>query len=279
LITFAPNPQGVNFSNAANYNIGNLENKGVEVSFDAYPIRNDKMTWRIGGNITFQNSEITSLTESNAGFNVGGISGGTGTTVQNHQVGFAPSSFFVYEQAYDASGAPLDGVFVDRNGDGIINADDKYRFRKPAADMFYGFNTDFTYENWWFSMSWRGSVGNYNYNNVYSNFGNQSNALPSNGNYLNNAHASILDANFASPRYESDYYIQDASFLRMDNVTIGYTFKNVFSEGTDMRLTGAVQNVFLITGYKGIDPENTSGIDNNLYPRPRTYTLGLNVNF
>jgi len=279
LITFAPNPQGVNFSNAANYNIGNLENKGVEVSFDAYPIRNDKMTWRIGGNITFQNSEITSLTESNAGFNVGGISGGTGTTVQNHQVGFAPSSFFVYEQAYDASGAPLDGVFVDRNGDGIINADDKYRFRKPAADMFYGFNTDFTYENWWFSMSWRGSVGNYNYNNVYSNFGNQSNALPSNGNYLNNAHASILDANFASPRYESDYYIQDASFLRMDNVTVGYTFKNVFSEGTDMRLTGAVQNVFLITGYKGIDPENTSGIDNNLYPRPRTYTLGLNVNF
>lgn len=279
LITFAPNPQGVNFSNAANYNIGNLENKGVEVSFDAYPIRNDKMTWRIGGNITFQNSEITSLTESKAGFNVGGISGGTGTTVQNHQVGFAPSSFFVYEQAYDASGAPLDGVFVDRNGDGIINADDKYRFRKPAADMFYGFNTDFTYENWWFSMSWRGSVGNYNYNNVYSNFGNQSNALPSNGNYLNNAHTSILDANFASPRYESDYYIQDASFLRMDNVTIGYTFKNVFSEGTDMRLTGAVQNVFLITGYKGIDPENTSGIDNNLYPRPRTYTLGLNVNF
>ncbi|MFC6097094.1 SusC/RagA family TonB-linked outer membrane protein [Flavobacterium qiangtangense] len=279
LIVFAPNPQGVNFSNGANYNIGSLENKGVEVSFDVYPIKNDNMTWRIGGNVTFQNSEITELTGSKAGFNVGGISGGTGTTVQNHQVGFAPSSFFVYEQAYDAAGAPLDGIYVDRNADGIVNADDKYRFRKPAADMFYGFNTDFSYKNWWFSMSWRGSVGNYNYNNVSSNNGSQQNSLPSNGNYLNNAHVSILDANFAAPRFESDYYIQDASFLRMDNVTVGYTFKNVFSEGSNMRLTGAVQNVFLITGYKGIDPENTSGIDNNLYPRPRTYTLGLNVNF
>ena len=279
LITYAQNPQGVNFSNGAFYNIGNLENKGVEVSFDVYPIKNDKMTWRIGGNITFQNSEITSLTGSKSGQNVGGISGGTGTTVQNHQVGYAPFSFFVFEQAYDAAGKAIDGVYVDRNGDGIINADDKYRFRKPAADMFYGFNTDFTYENWSFSMSWRGSFGNYNYNNVFSNNGSQQNSLPNNGNYLNNAHVSILDANFAVPRFESDYYIQDASFLRMDNVTVGYTFKNVFSEGSNMRLTGAVQNVFLITGYNGIDPENTSGIDNNLYPRPRTYTLGLNVNF
>jgi len=283
LIVFAPNPQGVNFSNGAFYNIGDMKNKGVEVSLDAYPIRNDDMSWRIGANVTLQNSEITKITNGDAGgfagYNVGGISGGTGTTIQNNQVGFAPNSFFVYEQAYDANGQAIDGVYVDRNGDGIINADDKYRFRKPAADVFYGFNTDFTYKNWLVSMSWRGSFGNYNYNNVYSNFGNQSNALPSNGNYLNNAHSSILAANFESPRYESDYYIQDASFLRMDNVTVGYTFNDVFSKGSNLRLTGAVQNVFIITGYKGIDPESNSGIDNNLYPRPRTYTLGLNVNF
>lgn len=283
LIIFAPNPQGVNFSNGAFYNIGDMKNKGVEISLDAYPIRNDDMTWRIGANVTFQNSEITKITNGEigkfAGYNVGGIAGGTGTTIQNNQVGFAPNSFFVYEQAYDENGHAIDGVYVDRNGDGIINADDKYRFRKPAADVFYGFNTDFTYKNWLLSMSWRGSFGNYIYNNVYSNFGNQSNALPSNGNYLNNAHSSILGANFESPRYESDYYIQDASFLRMDNVTLGYTFNDVFSKGSNLRLTGAVQNVFVITGYKGIDPESNSGIDNNLYPRPRTYTLGLNVNF
>lgn len=283
LIVYAPNPQGVNFSNGAFYNIGNLENKGMEVSLEAYPIKKEDISWRIGANITFQNSEITKLTNADtpgfAGYNVGGISGGTGTTVQNNQVGFAPNSFFVYEQAYDANGKVLDGVYVDRNGDGIINADDKYRFRKPSADMFYGFNTDFTYKNWWISMSFRGSYGNYNYNNIFSNFGNQAQALPSNGNYLSNAHTSILDTNFSAPRYESDYYIQDASFLRMDNVTLGYTFKNVFTEGTTMRLTGAVQNVFVITGYKGIDPEVQNGIDNNIYPRPRTYTLGLNVNF
>src|SRR5690606_6593527 len=102
-----------------------------------------------------------------------------GTLIQNNQVGFAPNSFFVFEQAYDANGQPLNGVYVDRNNDGVINADDKYRFHKPTADFFYGFNTDFTYKNWWLSMSWRGSYGNYAYNNVYSNYGNQSVGLPS----------------------------------------------------------------------------------------------------
>ncbi|MBF0693867.1 MAG: TonB-dependent receptor [Flavobacterium sp.] len=281
LLAFVPNPQGVNFSNAANYNIGELENEGVEVNFDTYPVRNDNWTWRIGFNTTFQKSKITKLTNSTAGYVAGpGISGGTGTTIQNNQVGFAPNSFFVFEQAYDAEGQAIDGVYVDRNLDGVINADDMYRFKKPAADVFYGFNTDVTYKNWWLSMSFHGMTGNYNYNNVYSNLGNQSGALPSNGNYLNNAHTSILANNFASPRFLSDLYVQEASFLRMDNVTIGHTFKNVFREdGSDLRLTGSVQNVFVITGYKGVDPEFSNGVDNNLYPRPRTFTLGLNINF
>ena len=283
LIVFAQNPQGVNFSNGAYYNIGDMKNHGIEANLDAYIIDNDDLKWRVGGNITFQKSEITRLTNGNVpgfpGFNVGGISGGTGTTIQNNQVGFAPNSFFVYEQAYDVNGQPLDGVFVDRNGDGIINSNDLYRYRKQAPDFYYGFNTDLSYKNWWFSMTWRGSYGNYNYNNVFSNYGNSNMALPSNGNYLNNAHTNVLETGFTTPRYLSDYYVQDASFLRLDNVTLGYTFKNVFNEGTDMRLTGSVQNVFVITDYDGIDPENTSGIDNNIYPRPRTFTVGLNLNF
>lgn len=109
--------------------------------------------------------------------------------------------------------------------------------------------------------------------------GNQATALPSNGNYLNNVNANVLVTNFTAPRYLSDYYIQDASFLRMDNITLGYTFKDVFEKNSTLRLTGSVQNVFVITDYDGIDPENNSGIDNNLYPRPTTYTLGLNINF
>ena len=283
LLVNAQNPQGVNFSNSNTYNIGSLKNQGVEISVDTYPIRTDDMQWRIGGNLTWQESEITKLnnqdTPSFPGYNVGGVSGGTGTTIQNNQVGYWPYSFYVYEQAYGADGKPLDGVFVDRNNDGIINESDLYRYHKPAANVFYGFNTDFSYKNWFVSTSLRGSVGNYNYNNVFSNTGNQATGLPTNGAYLNNVQADVLNTNFTQPRYYSDYYVQKASFLRMDNVTLGYTFSDVFSKGSTMRLTGAVQNVFVITDYKGIDPEISGGIDNNFYPRPRTYTLGLNVNF
>lgn len=283
LIVNATNPQGVNFSNENKYNIGNMKNKGFELSIDTYPIRTDDITWRIGGNFTWQNSKITKITSQSApgfpGYATGGISGGVGSFIQNNQVGYWPNSFYVYEQAYDANNKPIEGVYVDRNDDGIINEQDLYRYHKPQADMFYGFNTDFNYKNWWVSMSFRGSFGNYNYNNVYSNTGNANTGLPTNGAYLNNVHTNYLNSNFVNVQYYSDYYVQDASFLRMDNVTAGYTFKNVFSEGSTLRLTGAVQNVFVITGYNGIDPEISGGIDNNFYPRPRIYTLGLNVNF
>ena len=284
LIVFTSNPQGVGFSNADFYNIGDMEFKGIELSMDVYPVRTDNVKWRIGGNITFQDSEVTKLNlvqsaDSQGLTDVGGISGGTGNYVQNHQVGFAPFSFYVLEQTYDVNGAPVEGVYVDRNQDGQINENDLYRYKKPAADFYYGFNTDFQYKNFDFNMSWRGSYGNYNYNNVYSNFGNVSTSLPGNGNYLNNASTNVLETNFVSPQYASDYYVQDASFLRLDNVTLGYSFPNALGEGKNLRLTGAVQNVFIITDYKGIDPEVSGGIDNNLYPRPRTYTLGLNLNF
>lgn len=284
LIVFTQNPQGVGFSNADYYNIGDMEFKGLELNLDVYPVRTDDVQWRIGGNVTFQEAEVTKLNLAQSAnspgiIDVGGITGGTGNFVQNHQVGFAPYSFYVYEQAYDANGKPLEGVYVDRNNDGIINANDLYRYRKPAADVFYGFNTDLSYKNWDFSMAWRGSYGNYNYNNVDSNFGNVATALPGNGNYIQNASANVLETSFVSPQYSSDYYVQDASFVRLDNVTLGYTFPNMFGQGNSMSLTGAVQNVLIITDYKGIDPEVSGGIDNNLYPRPRTYTLGLNVNF
>jgi iron complex outermembrane receptor protein len=128
-------------------------------------------------------------------------------------------------------------------------------------------------------MFWRGSEGNYNYNNVDSNFGNLQTALPGNGNYLQNANSDVLNSEFRLPQYFSDYYVQDASFLRLDNVTLAYTFQNALGNGTTLRLSGAVNNVLLITDYKGIDPEIGGGIDNNLYPRPRMYTVGLNVNF
>ncbi len=281
LLNFVPNPQGVGFSNADNYNIGSLDNKGIEFSADVYPVRNDDIRWRIGGNVTFQKSKITQLTlvddPNYQGVLIGGISGAVGNTIQNHQVGFSPYSFFVYEQAYNASGQPLEGVYVDRNGDGILNSNDLYRYRKPSPDVFYGFNTDITYKNWDFSAFFRGSWGNSNYNNVDSSKG-YSEAILGLNEALFNAVPNALETNFAKPQYFSDYYVQDASFLKMDNATVGYTFSNVFGENSSVKISGTVQNVFTITDYKGIDPE-TTGIDNNLYPRPRTYLIGFNLNF
>jgi iron complex outermembrane receptor protein len=284
LLLYTQNPSFFGFSNYDNYNIGTIENKGIELAAEVVPVKTDDFEWTLGGNVTFQNSKITKLTtvqDNTPGINVGGYSGPTGNTIQNHQVGYAPSSFFVYEQAYGADARPIDGVFIDRNQDGIVNEQDKYRFHKPAADVFYGFNTNVTYKNFDMAMNWRGSWGNFNYNNVDSNNGSFQNILLRNTD-LSNGVANVLETGFASQdskRYESDYYIQDASFVRLDNVSVGYTFNQKENAFSLVKLTLAAQNVLLLTDYSGIDPEISGGIDNNLYPRPITFTLGLNVNF
>ncbi len=284
LLLYTQNPSFFGFSNYDNYNVGTIDNKGVELALDLVPVKTDNLEWRIGGNITFQNSEITKLTtvlDNTPGINVGGYAGGTGNTIQNHQVGYAPSSFYVYEQAYGADAKPIDGVYIDRNKDGLINEQDKYRFHKPAADVFYGLNTSLVYKNWDMNMTWRGSWGNYNYNNVDSNAGNYQEILLRNTDLINGV-ANVLYTNFASQdakRYESDYYIQDASFIKLDNIGFGYTFNQKPNSTSLVKLTLSAQNVLVITDYTGIDPEISGGIDNNLYPRPIIYTLGLNVNF
>jgi iron complex outermembrane receptor protein len=284
LLLFTYNPSFFGFSNQDNYNIGTIDNKGLELAAEVIPVRNDNFQWTIGGNVTFQNSKITKLTttqENTPGINTGDIDGGTGNNIQNHQVGYAPSSFFVYEQAYGADGKPLDGVFIDRNKDGIINSDDKYRFHKPAADVFYAFNTSVSYKNWDMGMNWRGSWGNYNYNNIDSNKGVYNNVLTRNTD-LNNGVANLLETGFVKSdnfQLHSDYYIQDASFIRLDNVSVGYTFNQKENATSLVKLTLAAQNILVITNYDGLDPEISGGIDKNLYPRPITFTLGLNVNF
>jgi iron complex outermembrane receptor protein len=284
LLLYTQNPSFFGFSNYDNYNVGSIKNRGVELAAEVVPVKTADVEWRIGGNVTFQNSKITKLTtvlDNTPGINVGGYAGGTGNTIQNHQVGYAPSSFYVYEQAYGVDGKPIDGVFIDRNKDGIVNEQDKYRFHKPAADVFYGFNTSVTYKNFDLGMNWRGSWGNFNYNNVDSNNGSFQNILLRETD-LSNGVANVLETGFASQdakRYESDYFIQDASFIRLDNVSVGYTFNQKANSTSLVKLTLAAQNVLLITDYSGLDPEISGGIDNNLYPRPITFTLGLNVNF
>ncbi|TDP03816.1 SusC/RagA family TonB-linked outer membrane protein [Flavobacterium sp. 245] len=279
------NPPFFGFSNRDNYNVGSLKNKGIELSGEVIPVQNNNLEWRIGGNITFQNSKITALTttqDNTPGLEAGdNISGGTGNKIQNNQVGYAPNSFHVFEQAYDAAGKPMDGVFVDRNKDGIVNEDDMYRFHKPAADIFYGFYTSVNYKNWDFSMNWRGSWGNYMYNNVDSGNG-VYNTVLIRQNDLANGVENLLETGFkqgSNFQLKSDYYIQDASFVKLDNVTVGYTFNQKIKGISMLKLTASAQNVLTITKYEGLNPEISNGIDNNLYPRPITFMLGLNANF
>ncbi|MEZ7504185.1 SusC/RagA family TonB-linked outer membrane protein [Flavobacterium sp. Arc2] len=285
LLLYTYNPSFFGFSNQDNYNIGTIDNKGLELAAEVIPVRNENFQWTVGGNVTFQNSEITKLTttqDNTPGItDVGGIDGGTGNYIQSHQVGYAPSSFFVYEQAYGADGKPLEGVFIDRNKDGIINSDDKYRFHKPAADVFYAFNTSISYKNWDMGMNWRGSWGNYNYNNIDSNKG-VYNSVLTRSTDLSNGVANLLETGFVNSdnfQLHSDYYVQDASFIRLDNVSVGYTFNQKENATSLVKLTLAAQNILVITNYDGLDPEISGGIDKNLYPRPITFTLGLNVNF
>jgi iron complex outermembrane receptor protein len=201
-----------------------------------------------------------------------------GTTIQINQVGYPKYSFFTYTQVYGANGKPLDGVFVDKNGDGIINNADLSVNHSPDPQEYFGINSEFRVQKFSVGFSARASFGNYLYNNVASATGIRSNFINGLG-IIENGSSNILQTGFSgtnSNEYLSDYYIQNASFFRMDNAHIGYNFGSVLKNTGNLRLSFNVQNVFIITKYTGVDPESTGGIDNNQYPRPRTYVLGLN---
>jgi len=287
LLNFIPFPGGSSLSNAGDANIGKMENKGIELMLNIKPIRTDDLNLNVGLNFTYADTEITQLTTNDGpdyeGVPVGIFNGGVGNTVQVHSVGYAPSTFFVYQQVYDSTGKPIEGVYVDRNNDGVITIADKYRNEKPAADFTFGFTTDLNYKKWNFNMAWRGSVGNYAYNNVDSNLGfNQQLLNAAFPNVISNGVENVLETGFingGAERYLSDYYIQDASFLKLDNISVGYNFGNVLSEGSNLSIIGSAQNIITITDYKGLDPEVSGGIDYNIYPRPKIYMIGVNLNF
>jgi TonB-linked SusC/RagA family outer membrane protein len=270
---------GTNFSNQIVANVGTMQDKGAEFSINAKLITTKDISWSAGLNATLNRNKITSLTAvanpNFPGLPQGGIAGGLGNDIQIDQVGYAKNSFYVYQQVYGPNGQPLNNVFVDRNGDGIINSSDLYIDKSPDPQEYFGINSEFRYQKWSVGFSARASLGNYAYNNVASSTGFTSNFLSPNG--IVNGSSNVLQTGFTAPTYLSDYYIQNASFFRMDNTHIGYNFGKVFKNTGDLRISGTVQNVFIITKYTGVDPEITNGIDNNLYPRPRTYVLGLNL--
>lgn len=273
---------GTNFSNRITTNVGNMEVKGIEANINYNVINTKKVTWDFGFNIAYNDRNITNLTlNSNPGapLNAGGISGGTGINIKYNAVNQNPGSFLVYKQVYNAAGKPIEGVYADLNNDGVINTDDQYFFRSPDPDVTIGFSSSFTYKNWSLSTVIRSNLGNYVYDNIGSNFGVRNNLL-STQNIINNSGRDFLNSNFVNNQFLSDYYIHNASFVRMDNLGLGYDFGKLKQNGRiTLRLSANVQNVFVISNYKGVDPELISGVDFSMYPRPRTYTLGLNVGF
>ncbi|MDW5288000.1 TonB-dependent receptor [Formosa sp. PL04] len=267
-----------NFGSRIEKNIGDMENKGIEFSLNLIPVRTNDFEWSIDFNIAVNDNKITNLPFDQE---TGGISGGTGNQIQIHTEGEAPYSFYVYQQVYDAAGKPIEGAFVDRNGDNVINDDDKYINGDPYADVLLGLSTNLTYKKWDFSAVSRGSVGNSAYNNVASANAYLNGVIPTTNNFLSNLQSSYLDNGFVDPteeNFRSDIFVTDASFFKIDNITLGYTLDDTFKDST-IRVYGSVQNVLTITDYDGLDPEINGGIDNNFYPRPRTFVLGLNVSF
>lgn len=277
LISYVNVDPFTNFSNGINDNIGDMENKGIEVELNVTPIQTEDFTWRIGYNLAINNNEITNLPVP---VDTGGINGGTGNTIQIHQKGYAPYSFYVYKQVYDTNGRPIEGAYVDRNGDNIINDDDRYIYKDPYADVIMGLNTNLNYKNWDLSVVTRASIGNYAYNNMASSKSHVIRATENN--ILTNLHTDYYNTQFNSltdTNLLSDYYIQEASFFKIDNITLGYTLKSFIKGINRFRMYGSIQNVATITDYDGLDPEINGGIDNNFYPRPRSFVFGVNVDF
>ncbi|GHN01264.1 SusC/RagA family TonB-linked outer membrane protein [Cytophagales bacterium WSM2-2] len=285
LINFIPVPAGSNFSNYLTTNVGDMENKGIELTLRTVAVKRQDFEWNVGANFTHNENKVTKLLKTNDptydGIFVGGISGGVGTTIQNIQVGYPINSFLVYQQIYDAQGHPIEGLYVDKTGKGgdiTASNSNKFRFFKPQPDLLIGLNTRINYKKWDFYMQGRFSFGNYVYNNNQSSKSFYT-AMYNQAGFFNNLPTGISDTKFVKPQYYSSYYVENASFFKMDNISVGYNLDNVLAQKVKARVGLTVQNAFFVTKYKGLDPEVDGGIDNNIYPRPRTFLLSMNVTF
>ena len=273
---------GTNFSNKIVANVGSMENKGVELTLNFQPIKKQNLVWDVSFNATLNQNRITKLTISDdpnyAGARFGGI--GLGSTILIHSVGYTRGAYFVHKQVYGEDGKPIDNLFSDLNRDGIINEQDLYQYKGADPRMFFGLSSNLTVGKWNAGFVARSNIGNYLYNGVSSG-GTVRNILNPIG-FISNTSSELLRTGLSgngSNYFFSDYYVQNASFLRLDNLSIGYNVGRVFKNKANLRLSANAQNVFVLTQYNGLDPEINGGIDNNIYPRPRTFVLGVNLDF
>ena len=283
LLNYTSAAAGTSFKNYIWRNVGDLDNQGVEVALTWRAIQKDDLNVEVSINGAYNKNEVTGLVADTDDYYIptGGISAGTGINCQAHAVGHPINSFFVYQQVYDEAGKPIEGVYVDRNADGKINESDKYFYKSPAAPFTGGFSLKVNYKNWDFGTSFRGSFGNYVYydqlagasncdaNEVYNSFGALSNRPKEAAELGWHSYDNVL----------SDFFVRNASFIKCDNITVGYSFDSLCGTKINGRVFGTVSNVFTITKYDGLDPEVPNGIDNNIYPRPFSGLVGVSLNF
>ncbi|TRX35279.1 SusC/RagA family TonB-linked outer membrane protein [Flavobacterium sp. ZT3R18] len=280
-------PDGANLRNSGFSNIGSVTTDGIEFNVNVDVLKKDNLNWNVGFNMAYLNQEITDLGETVPGFQGymtgDNIAGGSNNKIKINSVGFNPSSFYVYEQLYDANKKPIQGAYVDRDGDGKITASDKYRFHKPNADYTFGLFSTFNYKKFDFAMSWRASLGNFVFDNISSDKGYLQAALRRDTD-LANITPDYYETGFTfedngTTRYASDYFVKDASFIKLDNVSVGYTMDKSVLKLVALHFSLGVQNALVFSKYNGIDPESFSGVDGSVYPRARTYMFGVNANF
>ncbi len=284
LLNSVPQPTGTNFALYILSNVGSMENKGVEFNLNVQPIQNKITTLDLNFNATYNKNTVTNLTvvpndPTYKGLPGSGAAGYNGAILIS-QVGGPRNTFYLYKQVYDQNDKPIEGLFEDLNRDGIITPDDRYLGQAADPNLFLGFSPNLGYKKFNFGFVMRASFNNYVYNNVYSNLGRLNQIA---GSYtVGNGSANYLETGFTGKNAiqgGSDYYVQNASFLRMDNISIGYNVGKISRGKAVLRISGNIQNVFVVTKYSGLDPELNNGVDNNLYPRPRTYTIGFNLDF
>lgn len=279
LLATVPVPAGVNFDKQMLTNVGNVSSKGVEIALTGNIITTKDWDWSATFNATYQKNEITNLSLIEgvvaADTPVGAVES---DYIQTLSTGYAPYTFKLYKQIYDPeTGRPIEGLYADLNGDGKVTEDDRYKGHNPTPDWIFGFSTSLRYKQWTLSTSLRANVGNYVYNRNAANMGAWECTTWSAG-QINNLSDSFLDTHFTKRQYTSDHYLENASFLKMDNIQLNYNFGKVY-KNISLNVSANIQNVFTITNYTGVDPEVAGGIDGSVYPRPRTYSLTVGLNF
>ena len=280
LLASVPTAAGTNFSKTILTNVGNVDSKGIEISLNATPIQTKDWEWNLSYNFTWQNMKVKNLSLTKGGSQTN-VKVGPSIDAYQFQVlseGYEPYMFYVYHQLYDSkTGKPIEGAYADLNNDGEINDADLYRYHSPAPKYIMGLSTSLRYKQLTLGMSFRANIDNYVYNGMGMSTG-AFETVSYNNSQLNNLNTSFLKTGFKTRQYLSDYYVENASFLKLDNLSLSYNVGKI-NKWASLTVSAMVQNVFTITGYSGTDPEVPNGMDNSFYPRPRTYSVSLGLQF